>query len=795
MNCLPMLRRTALLVASILLGLGASAAQAAIPASERQALQDIYTSTNGASWGAAFNWNGAAGTECTWYGVTCNPGGTTVTSIALQSNNLTGTLPSTLNQLTNIVTVTLNNNHLTGSIPSLVGMNSLQVFNAQTNQLNGTISALASLASLASFTVNDNLMTGSIPALPASLVTFLVDHNALSGSIPALPANVNIFRANNNQLSGAIPAFPAGFLSDFDVSNNQLTGSIPSLASATNLHSFVTSNNQLSGAIPDLSALVSLNTFKVDNNQLTGSLSTLVGTMVDFEVQANQLTGSIPSLTGNTLQIFQASNNQLTGSIPPLAGLTGLFIFEVDHNQLTGSIPSVTGDHNLIIFNVSNNQLTGSIPAFSTSGFNRFDVSHNNLTGAMPALTGLSNMQYFLIGNNGLTGNVTSVPIPDALLAGQSSLCPNSLNLTPDALWDAATGQTPWYTGCTGAAGAPTATTTAATAITTTGSTLNGTVSANGASTTVNFGYGLTTAYGASVAATQSPLAGSASNAAVSVSITGLTCNTLYHFHVTANNGTGGTIDGGDLTFTTSACPAGSPSATTSAASAITQTSATLNGTATANGASTTVLFGYGLTTAYGASVAAAQSPLAGSASGAAVSASISGLNCGTLYHFHVTANNGTGGTIDGGDLNFTTAACSTSSVAPSSSQNPSNGGQSVTFTALVTGGAGTPTGTVDFFDGGNLLGTVPLDGTGQAALSTSGLSGGSHNITMQYSGDATHAPNTSIVLVQIVAGSPPVAVQNIPTLNDAGLLLLGVLLAVFGFGALRRRGGGAQGR
>jgi trimeric autotransporter adhesin len=113
------------------------------------------------------------------------------------------------------------------------------------------------------------------------------------------------------------------------------------------------------------------------------------------------------------------------------------------------------------------------------------------------------------------------------------------------------------------AAGAPSATTTAAGVTTQTGTTLYGTVTANGASTTVTFGYGLTSAYGTSFAATQSPLAGSASGAAVSIPIGGLSCNTLYHFHVTANNGTGGTIDGGDLTFTTSACPAGTPTATT----------------------------------------------------------------------------------------------------------------------------------------------------------------------------------------------------------------------------------------
>ena len=73
-----------------------------------------------------------------------------------------------------------------------------------------------------------------------------------------------------------------------------------------------------------------------------------------------------------------------------------------------------------------------------------------------------------------------------------------------------------------------------------------------------------------------------------------------------------------------------------------------------------------------------------------------------------------------------------------SSSANPSVFGQSVTFTATVsTGGAGTPTGTVQFFDGLNPIGgSISLNASGQAQLSTSGLSVGNHSIAVSYSGD-----------------------------------------------------------
>ena len=59
---------TALLAAA--LASMTSIATAAIPASERAVLVDLYTSTQGQGWVSATNWNGAAGTECTWFGIT-----------------------------------------------------------------------------------------------------------------------------------------------------------------------------------------------------------------------------------------------------------------------------------------------------------------------------------------------------------------------------------------------------------------------------------------------------------------------------------------------------------------------------------------------------------------------------------------------------------------------------------------------------------------------------------------------------------------------------------------------------
>lgn len=103
-------------------------------------------------------------------------------------------------------------------------------------------------------------------------------------------------------------------------------------------------------------------------------------------------------------------------------------------------------------------------------------------------------------------------------------------------------------------AAAPSVATNAASALSGAGATLNGTVSSNGASTTVTFDYGLTTAYGSTATASASPLAANATNTAVSAALTGLTCGVAHHFRVKGGNSAGSSL-GNDATFVTSACP------------------------------------------------------------------------------------------------------------------------------------------------------------------------------------------------------------------------------------------------
>ncbi len=94
------------------------------------------------------------------------------------------------------------------------------------------------------------------------------------------------------------------------------------------------------------------------------------------------------------------------------------------------------------------------------------------------------------------------------------------------------------------------------------------------------------------------------------------------------------------------------PEATTSAASEMRQTQATLNGTVNPKGTDTHYYFQYGKTTEYGSSTSSSD---AGSGtSSVPVSAAVTGLEPGVTYHYRIVATDG-GGTDEGKDETFET--------------------------------------------------------------------------------------------------------------------------------------------
>ena len=150
----------------------------------------------------------------------------------------------------------------------------------------------------------------------------------------------------------------------------------------------------------------------------------------------------------------------------------------------------------------------------------------------------------------------------------------------------------------------------------------------------------------------------------------------------------------------------------------------------------------------------------------------------GTLAVSALATGSHTIGASYSGDSNYTPgtaqalvqtilASLTATATTLSSSLNPSQPGQSVTFTASITPPQATvagvgyrPTGTVAFYDGATPLGNAGVvNGAGRVSLSSatlqvSSLAAGSHNIQAVYSGDNVFGASTSAVLVQLQSGS-----------------------------------------
>jgi sugar lactone lactonase YvrE len=125
-------------------------------------------------------------------------------------------------------------------------------------------------------------------------------------------------------------------------------------------------------------------------------------------------------------------------------------------------------------------------------------------------------------------------------------------------------------------------------------------------------------------------------------------------------------------------------------------------------------------------------------------------LTPGTRYYWRVISRAAAGDTSSP-VWSFTTAPAPTS-LALTSSLNPSVMGQPVAFTATVS--SNTATGTVQFLDGTTALGAATISG-GSAALAVTSLTAGAHSITAVYSGDSNYASSTAAAMTQTISRGP----------------------------------------
>ncbi|XP_026445412.1 MDIS1-interacting receptor like kinase 2-like [Papaver somniferum] len=237
-----------------------------------------------------------------------------LTDLELSTNNINGSIPTSLCNLSNLDTLYLFENQLSGSIPKEIRkLNSLMDLELSTNYLAGPIpSSICNLSKLNTLYLEENQLSGIIPvdiARLSSLSDFRIQENNLVGQIPAYLCNSTV-----------------GMLQKLNLYNNQLSGPIPKqLGECSNLLELDLSTNNLNGSIPlEIGGLISI--------------------QIKLDLSQNELTGEIPSDFGKLNKLIQLnlSHNKLSGSIPPsFVEMLSLTTVDISYNQLSGPIPNI----------------------------------------------------------------------------------------------------------------------------------------------------------------------------------------------------------------------------------------------------------------------------------------------------------------------------------------------------------------------------------------------------------------------------------------------------------------------
>ncbi|CAM9772201.1 unnamed protein product [Ectocarpus sp. 13 AM-2016] len=253
---------------------------------DRDALNDLFEATSGASWVTNLNW-GTDAPLSEWHGVEVNEEGRVV-KLVLDSNGLEGVTPESPAALSELEALRLIDNKLTGQIPAaLCALRELKVLVLYKNQISGCIPAeLGKLSNLEHLNLSDNSLTGSIPmelrAL-SELHTLQLYCNMLTGSIPKelfTCSKLETLWLNRNKLTGSIPLEigKATALTSVKLHRNELSGHIPNeLAALIKLEELLLANNRLSGFVPaQVVKLQSISSLDLDNNPLSGPVPSAI---------------------------------------------------------------------------------------------------------------------------------------------------------------------------------------------------------------------------------------------------------------------------------------------------------------------------------------------------------------------------------------------------------------------------------------------------------------------------------------------------------------------------------------
>ncbi|XP_052298158.1 receptor like protein 21-like isoform X10 [Citrus sinensis] len=332
----------------------------------------------------------------------------------------------------------IGSNDLRGSLPwCMTNLTSLRILDVSSNQLTGSISSspLIHLTSIEKLYLSNNHFQIPISLEPlfnhSRLKTFYADNNELNAEITQSHSlTAPNFQLSRLSLSSGYEdgvTFPKFLyhqhdLETVELSHIKMNGEFPTwlLENNTKLRQLSLVNDSLGGPFRlPIHSHKRLGMLDISNNNFRGHIPIEIGDVLPslylFNNSMNALDGSIPSSLGNMkfLQILDLSNNHLTGEIPEhlAVGCVNLQSLALSNNNLQGHMFSRNFNLiNLKWLQLEGNRFIGEIPQSLSkcSSLEGLYLNNNSLSGKIPRWLGnLTWLQYIIMPNNHLEG-----PIP-----------------------------------------------------------------------------------------------------------------------------------------------------------------------------------------------------------------------------------------------------------------------------------------------------------------------------------------------------------------------------------------------
>ncbi|XP_021800205.1 probable leucine-rich repeat receptor-like protein kinase At5g63930 [Prunus avium] len=317
-----------------------------------------------------------------------------ITWLYLRDNLFSGPIPHNIGQvMPNLTRLDISRNSLSGSIPLSIGnLSQLHFMLMSNNLLFGEIPHFwNNIPSLYIVDMSNNSLSGTIPRSLGSFTSLRVlflSSNNFSGEVPSLKncTNLKILDLGDNKFFGPIPAFIGESMLSLKIlslRSNSFIGSIPlQLCGLSTLHILDFSHNNLSGNIPH--CIGNLNGFKFEVKDMDTESYGYLGRLEVVSKGRVLVYDSILYLVNSV----DLSDNNLSGEMP--VGITSLIklgTLNLSMNHLTGNIPADIGNLGWIeSLDLSMNKLSGSIPQsmVSLTFLNHLNLSYNNLSGKIP---------------------------------------------------------------------------------------------------------------------------------------------------------------------------------------------------------------------------------------------------------------------------------------------------------------------------------------------------------------------------------------------------------------------------